>query len=325
MESIIRISAQTLGQMDFLWKILAFSFLGLIASEIIFKGFPGLARIAGRPLRSLTRICGLPEEVGSLLLSSLFVSTMATNTVLASWRKSGKINERQMITAAILNSVPAYMRRIIVFLMPVFIPLFGWIFFIGVVFCHLLVITAKIAFCIFYGSGGGTIAPAATSEKVVSLPRGISLKEMPALLKKPLKMFFKISLSLMITTFLVLFFINAGLLEKVAVPVLYPLLKIFGIPQAMSSALIVFSAGNIIVGAGVFQTLLTNGVGIREVFVGVVFGMLISQPAIVLRHVLPNHLAVFGRKSTFRIVGYSLAIVILVRTITFYIFKIALL
>lgn len=313
--------------MSFLWKILGFSLLGLIASEIMFKGFPGFVKIAGRPLRGLTRMCGLPEEIGSLLLSSLFVSSMATNTVLVSRRESGDISERQMVTAAILNSVPAYVRRIIVFLMPVFVPLFGWLFFLGVVFCHLLVISAKICFCIFYGKGGRKMPEVKTKEEGgILLPPKISLKGLPGLLRKPLKMFLKISLSLIGTTFLVLFFINAGLLGKIAVPVLYPLLKLVGLPQALSSALIVFSAGNIIVGAGVFQTLLANGtMAIREVFVGIVFGMLISQPAIVLRHVLPNHLAVFGRKATLKIVGYSLIIVILVRAITFYLFKTVLL
>ncbi len=313
--------------MGFLWKILAFSLLGLIASEIIFKGFPGFVKIAGRPLRGLTRICGLPEEVGSLLLSSLFTSTMVTNTVLVARRGGGKLSERQMVTAAILNSVPAYVRRIIVFLMPVFVPLFGWVFFLGVVFCHLLVMAAKITFCVFYGRGERKMfAPTTKSEEDISLPPKISLRGLPRLLRKPLRMFFKISLSLVAATFLVLFFINAGLLGKIAVPVLYPLLKLVGLSQSLSSALIVFSAGNIIVGAGVFQTLLANGtLAIREVFVGVVFGMLISQPAIVLRHVLPNHLAVFGRKATSKIIGYSLIIVILVRAITFYLFKIILL
>ena len=122
---------QTIFQMGFVWKIILFSFVGIMAAEIIFKRFPNFTKAIAKPVRPLTRLCRLPEEVGAVLMSSMFVSSMATNTVLISRHKEGIISENQIVVAAILNTIPAYIRRIIIFILPVFVPLFWLDIFSG--------------------------------------------------------------------------------------------------------------------------------------------------------------------------------------------------
>ena len=139
-------------------------------------------------------------------------------------------------------------------------------------------------------------------------------------------MFFRMAITLLIATFLVFFLINAGILNQAAAFLLTPLIKLFGLPESFSAPLMVFSTGSIVAGGGVLKNLILEGVINRqEAFIGILLGILVSQPAVVARHVLPSYMGVFGRKTAFKIIGISLTVIIVVRTITFLVFKSALL
>ena len=96
----------------------------------------------------------------------------------------------------------------------------------------MLIVAVKIIFCAVYGriifknaepETERTIKPAA--EAGVLTPEKYSFK-------KPLKMFFRMSSSLLIATFLAFFLINAGILEKIAAPALNPLIKFLALPRS---------------------------------------------------------------------------------------------
>ena len=122
------------------------------------------------------------------------------------------------------------------------------------------------------------------------------------------------------------FLIIAGILNQAAEFLFTPLIKLFGLPESFSVPLMVFSTGSIVAGGDVLENLILEGaINRREAFIGTLLGILVSQPAVVARHVLPSYMGVFGRKTAFKIIGMSLTAIIVVITITFLVFKSALL
>ena len=323
MNDLWGITLQTIFQMHFLWKIILFSFAGIMASEIIFKRFPRFTKTIAKPIRPLTGLCRLPDEIGALLMSSMFVSSMATNTVLVSRQKDGVVSENQVVVAAILNTIPAYIRRILVFILPVFVPLFGWTFFLGIVFSYALIVAVKIIFCAIYGRIIYREEKCVNKEKIKKMAdkAGSKIPKKDSF-KKPLKMFFRMTTTLLITTFLAFFLINVGVLGKAAEFLLNPIIKLAALPESFGAPLMVFSTGSVVAGGGVFKNLMSEGaINLRKAFIGVLLGMIISQPAVIIRYVLPSYLGVFGKKIAFKIIMIASSIIFIVRILTFLAFK----
>lgn len=316
----VEIIWQTLCQMTFLWKIVLMIFVGIMAAEIIFKKFPNFIKKISVPAKPITKLCRLPEDVGSILVSSAFMPISVANSVLLSQYKEKKLGENQMVAVAILNTAPAYIRRILTFVLPAFLPLFGWIFFLGVVACNLLVVAAKIIFCILYSR----ITTPSHSKKDSLKNTGIKkeCKSKKISFKKPVKMFWGITKKMLAITFTIFFLDNIGVLDKTITPALGYLMSSLTLPESFSLPLVAFSTGSIPAGAAAFGKLMLDGtLTIKEIFVGVSLGMIVSQPAIVIRHVIPSYAPIFGGKLTFKILGISFGIVLVVRILTFFVLK----
>ena len=295
-------------------------FVGIMASEIIFKKFPNFVRKISVPARPITRLCRLPDNVGSILMSSAFTPIAVANTVLLSRYKAKELSENQMVVVAILNTAPAYIRRILTFALPAFLPLFGWMFFLGVVVCNLLVVVAKIIFCILYSRI--TTPPHSKKDSPKSTETEEKCKNEEVSFKKPIRMFWGITKKMLMITFTIFFLDNIGVLDKTITPLLSYLMNSLTLPESFSLPLVAFSTGSIPAGAGAFGKLMFDGtLNIKEIFVGVSLGMIVSQPAIVIRHVIPSYAPIFGGKLTFKIIGMSFGIVLVVRILTFFILK----
>lgn len=320
-EPIPRTIILTSYQMIFLWKIILMIFVGIMGAEIIFKKFPDFVRKISVPARPITKLCRLPDDIGSILISSAFAPIVTANSVLLTQYKEGKLTESQVVSVAILNTAPAYLRRILTFALPAFLPLFGWLFFIGVVVCNLLVVAAKIIFCIVYSR----INTKKSCKNNLDNIKEKECKNQSISFRKPMRMFWGITKKMLIITFSIFFLDNIGILDKTIIPLLGCVMSLLNLPELFSLPLVAFSTGSIPAGAAAFGKMMLDGsLTIKEIFVGVSLGMIVSQPAIIIRHVIPSYLPIFGTKLTSKILGISFGIVLLVRIATFFILKLTL-
>ena len=74
--------------------------------------------------RPLVVIANLPEVCASSFVLSLG-STVAANGMIARFREDGLVEDREVFLCAMINSIPAYIREIFTYQIPVVIPALG--------------------------------------------------------------------------------------------------------------------------------------------------------------------------------------------------------
>ncbi len=374
----------TLKQMYFVPKVLLLMLLGLLLAELlmngkslalwlkskisklrryaalnrIFKigGFFGhseflikIFQIAGffgkRLSRFMLAAVKLPKQLIALIPIA-FSSTIAANAALLSWYNQKIINldQKKLMLAAILNSVPTYLRQVLVYHLPVLIPILGWKIGGMYLCCYMLAAVFKILYCsvvsnFYYFRKNKKEKPAIClsdgknqkrrvkqesflKRKIAALFRLVQIRY-PKIPDKAVgsaakiaAFFLRISANLVVITFLVLFLINSGYLDGLF-NLVSPLLKFVNLPPQLIAPLATFVGGHIVSGAGIISTFTRSGIITEtQALLALVLGALIGLPVFTLRQVLPNYTAVFGWRLGIKIVAVAFSIALFTRIAT---------
>lgn len=276
-------------------RVLIIMFISLYVSQILIEiGFIKRLEFIGRPL---TRLANLPHQAGITFLAS-FGSVLAANTMLARLRQEKRINSRQTLLAALLNTTPVYLKETFTYHIPVIIPLLG--IKVGILYLMTFIVSGmiKTLFVIIYGRmtlkrdelqgeddtdfAGGTI----TIKKKFSTILVLAFTRQK-------RLFLKVSAIFVFTTFLIFMLINNGLVTGL-VDYVAPLTNFFKLPPscAIPVGTYMFSplVGAASLGAMIKDGILTDLQGITAC----ILGSLLMLPIFTLKYSLPKYTSIFG-------------------------------
>lgn len=342
---MIELIVLTLKQMSFVPKVLLYMFLGLAMADLLIR-YNVMNKLAflGKPL---VRLCKLPKETGLALLAGIG-ATVAANTALVALYRQKIVNRKQLVIAAILNSVPTYIRQVFSRHIPVLIPLVGWQ--IGAVYlvCYLLAAAMKVAYCFIKSRLPSFDNPEKEreTEDIFNCEQKIGHGNKESFLRRKIRglldfikmpdltiriprfgkftiltvdtiiLFISLALNMAAIMFVALFIINTGCLTIIFQFIL-PFLKAIDLPVEIAVLLPTFLTGDITVSAGILGAFVRQGiVNNAQAVATLVLGALIGLPIFTLRHVLPNYIGIFGLRIGGKIVAIAFTIVLFTRIIT---------
>lgn len=285
----------TLKAVKYLARTLPLIALGVFVASLLaeLKLINKIAFIAS----PMTRFAHMRRETGVSFLTAFFSPSIA-NGMLAQYNKEGRLQERETLLAAVLNSFPSYIYHIW-FLIPVVIPLLHWV---GVL--YIAVITAIGVVKTFLILLAANIMLDSKEEGV--LPR----EEKPA---------FRDALRNAATR-------SRGLLKRLILTIVPLVLASFilagyGAFEALSNHLAVVSRYihipgeavpvigayvlSPVAGYSVASSLLEEGMDGMVVLAALMIGVLISNVVVALRHTGPYYLGIFGVELGMRIAVVS--------------------
>ena len=152
-----------LRTLEFAAPILAMIGLGLFGAGVMMEIglLGGLSRIS-RPIFSFT---GLPDACASAFVVSLG-SAVAANGMVAKFRDEGRLEEKEVVLCAIMNSIPVYLRELFTYHIPIVIPALGLV--VGGFYALVFIVTAlfKISVVVI-------MSRLFLGKRVCSVPEGI--------------------------------------------------------------------------------------------------------------------------------------------------------
>ncbi|MDD1759503.1 MAG: nucleoside recognition protein, partial [Methanothrix sp.] len=152
---MINIEDNGLGMLDILQDTLKFSlpvlvtiFLGLFFAGMLLE--LGLLRRMSVFSRPLVAVAHLPEICASSFIVSMG-STVAANSMIARFHKDDLIQPKEVFLCTMVNSIPAYIREIFTYQIPVVVPALGLV--AGGLYAMVFMVTGlvKIALVIILG------------------------------------------------------------------------------------------------------------------------------------------------------------------------------
>jgi hypothetical protein len=294
--------------MGFALPVLVTIFIGLFFAGLLME-LGALNRIStiSRPLVSVAH---LPEVCASSFVVSLG-STVAANSMIARFREDNLMQEREAFLCAMVNSIPAYIREIFTYQIPIVIPSLGLI--AGGLYGFIFMITALVKIALVILLGRILLEKRSYQE----LDYG-SLKQVPltqAVSKASLgqrKIFARIAVVYLIMTFLVFWLMDRGTFEALNV---LPLADVFGVPSESIVPLTTYVASPIL-GLGMLGPMIHSG-NLTDVqaMIVLMLGSMFMLPVFALRSMVPNYTALFGPRLGLSVVVFSTGISMLVRMI----------
>jgi hypothetical protein len=291
-------------------KTIIILFVALFGAEILVElGVMRRLEPIGRPL---ARWAHLPPE-SALSFIAAFGSVLTANAMISGYYSNNRINHKEMVLSALLNSVPGYIKEIFIFL-PIVFPLVG--LRVGSVYLVTFVLTAltHLAITVFFGRI--LLPPRPAGGEVRAQARApVSLRQAAkkAFLKQK-GIFFRIVLMLVGMTYLISFLAEEGILQIFEARVA-SLTQWVGLPAVVITPLTAYLAsplaGVTAVGALLKKGIITDYQGILTVLLG---GMLML-PVLAIRSRLPNSTAIFGFRCGLCITGISVATGIIIRLV----------
>jgi len=205
-----------------------------------------------------------------------FISPIASYTMLSQMLREGKVNEREIIAASLINSFPSTFSHVYSFFIPFVIPLLGWV---GVIYTGLRLIVAFIKSIIgyFIASKVGMNKV----ERVVSNHNVDPLKSTWDTIKRVVPI-------MTITCLIVNTLLAYNIFNKISLEFLP--LNPYVITIAMIEV-INFRAA-VVLSANILENELLSP---KWVLVGLMLGNVVSFSTRSIRHSLPFHLSLFGK------------------------------
>jgi len=278
-------------------RVLIIIFVSMYASQILIDlGLFKKLEFIGRPL---VRLGHLPKEAGISFVAS-FGSVLAGNTMIAGLYHQGRINRIQTLLTALINTTPVYVKETFTYQIPVMIPLLG--LKVGLLYFFTFVASGiiKIVFVITYGRLR-LEGPASEISAADPGPAGAGLTEnkvkfgelVISSFSRQRKVFFKVGMIFVSTTFLIFLVINGGVITGL-VDYVAPLTGFFGLPPscAIPVSTYMFSplVGAASIGAMIKDSALTSLQGITAC----VLGSLLMLPVFTIRYSFAKYTSIFG-------------------------------
>lgn len=304
-------------------------FISLFVSGIFIElGLFKKLEFIGKPL---IRLANLPKESAITFLAS-FGSVLAGNTMLAYLHREKVMDRRQAFLTALLNGIPVYKKETFTSQVPIIVPALG--IKVGIIYFLTFIISgiARLIFVISLGRIKLANPVRKNPSCGVDISDGINCegckennerpnfgKVVAKVLSKQEKMFLRVCLVFVPMTFLMLFLINSGLIEKLQVCI-QPITRFFRLPQASAVPIATYMFSPL-AGTTSIGTLIREG-GITEfqAVVASLLGGLLMLPIFTLRYSLAKYTAIFGFSLGARILTASTLIAMFGRRMVLLIF-----
>lgn len=281
-------------------RVLIIMFVSLYVSQVLIEaGLFKKLEFMGRPL---ARLANLPHEAGVTFLVS-FGSVLAGNTMLAKLHQEGRIDDRQTLLSALLNTTPVYVKETFTYQIPVMIPLLG--IKVGLLYFLTFIVSGiiKTLFVIVYGrmrlkgpeSAERSVDPNSANTGMTTQRKfGRKFGGVFVLaFTRQRKIFLKVSAIFVLTTFIIFLLINNGLITEL-IDYVRPLTDFFRLPPScvLPVGTYMFSplVGATSLGAMLKDGMLTDLQGITAC----VLGSLLMLPIFTLRYSFAKYTSIFG-------------------------------
>lgn len=271
-----------------LLRTVAFVALGLLAGQLIES--LGWTRRLGVLARPLMRASHLPAEAGASFTAA-FASGVAANTFLATAWREGRLDDRQLTLANLLNaSLPAFFLH----LPSVFFVVYALLGWIALVYFGLTLLAA-IARCLAVVLTARFLFPAqAVSSQAAPMatPRGLGLVWRDTW-RKFLQRLRRL-LIIILPVYVVIFFLaEAGFFKwlghSLAGLAAWRMLPVEAMSVVVFAVVAEFTSGFAAAGA----LLQSGGLGWSEVVLALLLGNVVATPVRALRHQLPHYMGIF--------------------------------
>jgi hypothetical protein len=298
-------------------RILLIMFLSLYGSQVLIElgVFERLAFI-GRPLARFAR---LPAQAGLTFVTSLG-SVVAGNAMLATLHQEGKLDGGQTYLIALLNSTPIYIRESFTYQLPIMLPLLG--VRVGGVYlaAFLSAGLVRVLFVIVVGRlrFGARGESEAALEPENTEPFGRIRPRLRAALVEGFahqwKLFFRVGAIFLVITFLIVLFIDSGLVARF-VPHVRPLTDLFDLPPSCVVPIGAYILSPL-VGATSIGAMLRDGhLSEWQGIVACLMGSILMLPVFTFRFSLPRYAAIFGVRLGTKILATSTLLGMLTRAV----------
>jgi hypothetical protein len=295
--------------LQFALPVLVTIFLGLFFAGLLVElGLLNRISHLSRPLVSLAR---LPEVCASSFIVSLG-STVAANSMIARFREDNTLENREVFLCTMVNSIPAYIREIFTYQIPIVVPALG--LFAGSLYAMVFMVTAVVKILVVVILGRTLFEPRTYGQTVQIVPdakRSVSLGSASArVLRSQKRIFLRIASVYLLMTFLIFTLRERGIFESMSI---LPIASLFGIPSESIVPLTTYVASPIL-GISMLGPMIKGG-SISEVqaMVVLMLGSMFMLPVFALRSMVPNYTAIFGPRLGLSVVVVSTGISILVR------------
>jgi hypothetical protein len=292
--------------LEFSLPVLATIFIGLFLAGLLLES--GLLSSFSSISRPLVAHARLPEVCASSLVLSMG-STVAANGMIARFHEDELLESREVFLCAMINSIPAYVREIFTYQIPIVLPSLGLV--AGGLYASVFMVTALVKVSvvvllgrIFFGQRSynlqETIQPARPSLRAAS----------SRALRGQTRLFLRISIVYLMMTLLIFTFKDAGLFQSSS---LGALAGKFDVPAETIVPLTTYVASPIM-GITMLGPMIRGG-GITDIqaMIVLMLGSIFMLPVFALRSMVPNYTALFGARLGLSVVCFSTGISVLVR------------
>ncbi len=292
--------------LEFAAPILAMIGLGLFGAGVLMEMglLEGLSRVS-RPIFSFTR---LPDACASAFVVSLG-SAVAANGMVAKFRDEGRLEEKEVVLCAVMNSIPVYLRELFTYQIPIVLPALGPV--VGGFYALVFIVTA-----LFKISAVVILSRLFLVERTCRVPEPIR-EESPSLLEavarsfhRERRLFFKIAAIYLTMTAVVFALRDRGAFEAFSV---LPLAEVFGIPPESIVPLTTYVASPIVGISLLGPMIASNGVSEVQAMIVLMLGSMFMLPLFAARSLLPRYVGLFGPRLGVGIVAFSTGMSIFVR------------
>ncbi|MDM7913570.1 MAG: nucleoside recognition protein [Methanotrichaceae archaeon] len=298
-----------IGTLKFALPVLVTIFLGLFFAGLLVE--IGLLNRISHLSRPLVSLAHLPEVCASSFIVSLG-STVAANSMIARFKEDKSLENREVFLCTMINSIPAYIREIFTYQVPIVVPALG--LFAGSLYAMVFVVTALVKVLVVIILGRTLFEPRSYGQTVQTVPdakRRVSLDRAAAkVLRSQKRIFLRIASVYLLMTFLIFMLRARGVFESMSI---LPLADLFGIPSESIVPLTTYVASPIL-GISMLGPMIKSG-SISEVqaMIVLMLGSMFMLPVFALRSMVPNYTALFGPRLGLSVVVVSTGISILVR------------
>ena len=277
-------------------RVLMIMFVSLYASQVLIElGLFKKLEFVGRPLASLAN---LPREAGIAFVAS-FGSVIAGNAMVAKLYQDRRIDRDQTVLSALLNTVPVYLKEIFTYQIPVMIPLLG--IRAGVLYFLTFILSGigKVIFIIMYGriklqrNTSGIDEFDSENANTNTITRSKLGEALILSFARQRRIFLKVAIIFVSTTFFIFLMINEGIIEGLA-DYVEPLTEFFKLPPAsvIPVGTYMFSP---LVGAGLIGTMIRDGIlSDLQGVTACLLGSLLMLPIFAVRYSFAKYASIFG-------------------------------
>lgn len=290
----------------FALPVLITIFLGLFFAGILVE--LGLLSPISHLARPIVSVAHLPEICASSFVVSLG-STVAANSMVARFMHDESLENREVFLCTMINSIPAYIREIFTYQIPVVLPALG--IFAGSLYASVFMVTALVKIVVVVILGRVFFQPRSYGAAASSPHKNVSLSQaFFKVIHSQKRVFLRIASVYIVVTFLIFLLRDQGVFESLGI---LPLAGLFGIPPESMVPLTTYVASPIL-GISMLGPMIRGG-SISEIqaMIVLMLGSMFMLPVFAVRSMVPNYTALFGPRLGLSVVAFSTGISILVR------------